>query len=236
MTYVDWGCNEQFWCLEGHSMCMPQGMQPWWLTGRQDHEESHIEHIEPEMSRVMAAEYPYRVLEGQSAMRIFSRNNTHHAGIRVRLPAVVGQVYRFEAHVQIWTAEVIEGNPPISSGDPHGFGVRIGIDPWGRMVPQGEGVGWSDWKGQEAWDTYVPMEVSAVAQASYITFYTLSYCKWQSRYNESYWDKMSATGQIPDPPPQGEWVSKQQYRQLLTTLRDQFDQMAAEMATLLEEA
>jgi len=202
---MEWNFEGQFYSQsdpqdgEGH-VYVPEGVKAWWCEGGwyQELENGEV-YSRPEYKPM--SQFSYRIKEGSQSLRFFNTYKIHRAGIYMRAPAVAGSVYKFSSWIQVWTADAIEGNPPVSAGDPWNYGTRVGLDPLGGEDALSADVIWSDWHGRDNWDAWLNHEVSVVAKASHITCFVEARCKRSVKHNDVYIDNCILTGATPDPNP-----------------------------------
>lgn len=160
----------------------------------------------------------YRVHHGRYAQKFFSGYSTHHAGFYQRIPVVPGQKVTFSIWVQIATGQEtpIEWGLPVSDLEqPGNYKVWAGIDPYGG-TPGGFGAFppastvWSpsviDRETRaytaegHAYDAWVQLTVSAIAQSNYVTVYTRGNPEFPVKNNSSFWDDACVVASAPPPP------------------------------------
>jgi hypothetical protein len=154
----------------------------------------------PEYKRAVAAQFPNRVLSGESAQQWFTFHASHWAGMYQQVFNVTpGQRYRFSIWAQVWSS--IESNPPTVSVNPANPRLRVGIDPTGNWQA---GAGTVVWSGEGAMSNHVDrwgeISVEAVAQNNLITVFMRTNPDFATKHNDMYWDNASLIAIEPVPP------------------------------------
>lgn len=189
------------------SSAVSDGWSPWFVRG------SESVNREPEfkVEQVAIGGDPARVRSGGQSMKWFTTWATHSAGIYQRVNVSPGSRLQFSAHGMIYTGEgdIFDEDRKTWVSDPQRSGnyrIWVGIDPTGA-VPAGVGsappasVVWSE--SSMTPDDWVPLSVTAVAQAGAVTVYLKGEPEWSVKHNDSFWEDacLTVVGRGPAPAP-----------------------------------
>lgn len=117
------------------------GWTPWRNTGNPPHEHNQGPCAAPEYKRLLKAEHPYRVVDGECSQCWFVRWKVFDAGLYQSV-AVPGGISFVQVSVegQAWSSK--GDNEHVSDEELY---LAVGIDPYGRTDPNELGVIWSAW-------------------------------------------------------------------------------------------
>jgi hypothetical protein len=154
----------------------------------------------PEYKRAVAAQFPNRVLSGESAQQWFTFHASHWAGMYQQVFNVTpGQRYRFSIWAQVWSST--ESVPATVSINPSNPRLRVGIDPTGNWQA---GAGTIVWSAEASMgghiDRWGEISVEAVAQNNTITVFMRTNPDFATKHNDMYWDNASLVAIEPVPP------------------------------------
>jgi len=201
------------------SSIVANGWNPWSVWGYSAH--SQEAEFEVEDITLLGRYSTYRVHTGQHSQKFSTTYGVHNAGFYQRVAVPKGSVVTFSIWVQIYTGEehiVSDANDELISdlNHPGNYRVYVGIDPYGDEPP-GFGAGpsertvWSEpiidrdtRRFDDAglpYDSWVQIEVTARAEADYVTIYTRGQPEFPVRINVSYWDDACLTVVAPTPAP-----------------------------------
>jgi hypothetical protein len=193
---------------------MVEGWLPWSVLG----DATVNREVEYKVIDAAASGDTYRVHGGNMAQKFFTTWGTHTAGMyqRVRVPA--GSQVTFSIWVQVYSGErdLLSGGEPISDlqwpknrhdrRGPGFYRASAGIDPTGNTpagfgAPPSAATVWSEpvtefetrrvTENGVAYDAWVQLEVSAIAQGEWVTVYTRGMPEYAVKHNDSFWDDAS---------------------------------------------
>lgn len=169
---------------------------PWWAEDTNHDPAWH----RPEYKRALAAIFPNRVMNGDSAQQWFTFHASHLAGMYQQVFNVTpGQNYRFSIWAQVWSSVEDDPNVSVLPANPH---LRIGIDPTGNWS---SGAGTVVWSGEASMssiiDQWGAVSIEAVAQNDIITVFMRTSPDFANKHNDIYWDNASLVAVGPAAPP-----------------------------------
>lgn len=169
---------------------------PWWAEDTNHDPAWH----RPEYKRALAAIFPNRVMNGDSAQQWFTFHASHLAGMYQQVFNVTpGQNYRFTIWAQVWSSVEDDPNVSVLPANPH---LRVGIDPTGNWS---SGAGTVVWSGEASMssiiDQWGAISVEAVAQNDIITVFMRTSPDFANKHNDTYWDNASLVAVGPAAPP-----------------------------------
>lgn len=168
----------------------------------------------------------YRVRSGRYSQKFFTTWGTHTAGFYQRIQVPRGSLVTFSIWVQIYTGEReitsagafisdLEGGEAGKAG-PGNYRVSVGIDPYGDVppafgAPPSPRTVWCNpvldretrrtRPDGSAYDAFVQLSVSAVAQSDHVTIFTKGQPEYPVKHNDSFWDDACVTVRPPTPTP-----------------------------------
>lgn len=179
------------------SSWVANGWEPWFILGGERYNR------EPEYSY---EEIPERIRSGSHAQRFFTTYATHTAGFYQRVRVTKGSLVTFSIYVKIFTGDTDPhwdsgaGRWVFSSNRPGGkYKAWVGIDPFGGVDALSPQVIWSAPTGEDNYDYWVLMTISAMAQGEFVTVFTKGTQESPVKYNDSDWDDASLTAVPPTP-------------------------------------
>lgn len=167
-----------------------QGWTPWHITGAGG---SFSELIQPEYYAASddtnGLGIP-RIRSGNDAQQYFTFFATHSGGVYQRVTGVTpGTNYRFEIYAYVWSTNLDDVNV---SAEPGGVVMQVGIDPIGGTDPNSASIVWSA-AGSPQYDSYVPYQVTTIAQGTAVTVFVRSTVSAPVKNNVIYLDDASLT-------------------------------------------
>lgn len=203
---------------------VPNGWSPWWLQGTPE------QVADGYFKRPEFRAEPNRVRSGTRGQKWFTTYATHDAGLyqRVAIAASVTRV-RLSAWVQYWSQH--------DDGSGGGLACQVGIHIQGGTDPFSPDVVWGEWHGQDdpdGWkgDTWreVWVEANPAPQATFVTLFLRSACRYRAKHNDSYWEDVTlrdiTSGHEPPPGPEPDPDPE------LKTLAQMIRKLAADAATM----
>ena len=159
---------------------------PWWWDNP-SHEPAYFR---PEYKRASAANFPKRVLSGDSAQQWFTFHASHLAGMYQQVFNVTpGQNYRFSIWAQVWSSLEDDPNTSVLPANPH---LQIGIDPTGNWDPGSPNIVWSPEASMSSViDQWVLINVETTAQNDIVTVFMRTNPDFANKHNDMYWDQAS---------------------------------------------
>jgi hypothetical protein len=158
------------------------GWHPWWVAGSErEVTEGYL--FRPEYKPERRGKGRGRVHAMNAAQKQFNTYATHRAGIYQSVPVTPGRSVTFSIWAYVWSSA---GDDPDVSTDPGDYRVSVGIDPTGGTDGDANSVVWSE--PCHAYDEWVALTVTAVAQAPTITVFTRGEPVWRTKHNDVYWD------------------------------------------------
>ncbi len=193
---------------------MVEGWLPWSVLG----DATVNREVEYKVIDAAASGDTYRVHSGNMSQKFFTTWGTHTAGMYQRVRVPPGSQVTFSAWVQIYSGErdLLSGGEPISDlqwprnrNDRRGPGLyraSVGIDPTGNApaafgAPPAGATVWSEsvtefetrrvTESGVAYDAWVQLEVSTIAQGEWVTVFTRGMPEYAVKHNDSFWDDAS---------------------------------------------
>ncbi|MGB9880398.1 MAG: SdrD B-like domain-containing protein, partial [Anaerolineae bacterium] len=180
------GFEEGFSDRGAGEVSVANGWQPWWQDGPGQMQGYYRR---PEYKPEDAARYGRRrVRSGNFAQKFFNTYSTHNAGLLQQVQVPVGSKLTFSAWVQAWSST--DPNPD-AIVNPGNYRVYVGIDPTGGTDWSSPNVVWSEPRME--YNTWMRLEVQAVAKASTITVFLRGQPEFRVQFNDSYWDDACLT-------------------------------------------
>jgi len=177
------------------SVVVADGWLPFWTEQDGDDEEWHNRKPEYKPARP----YENRIHSGENAQQWFNFYGTNdRSGIYQAAYLSGNGLLTIEGWVQVWSSSDDE---PVSGG-PQGDGnvrVMIGVDMDAGEDPCGEGIVWSDpIVAYDEWK-YISM-AGLVPTGEEVTVFLVSVSEYAVKHNDVYWDDVSLTQEIDEPP------------------------------------
>jgi len=184
----------------GHNnILVAKGWRAWWASERwheQDQNPARPLKV-GEYKPIFAANYPYRVLEGETCQCWFVQFGVMHGGIYQQVNVGAGKRVTFSVPFQAWCTE--GQDPHVSDGEIY---LRAGIDTRGGIDWQADSIDWGNWVRGEA--EYASTSISTISQTGTITLFIHTWNKWAlPGHNDIYVDAvtLAVEGEDDDVPP-----------------------------------
>jgi hypothetical protein len=155
-----------------------RGWTPIWSTDDPPQEKSQGPCYGPEYKKLEAAEFPYRVTDGQAAQCWFLRNKVFEAGVYQVVDIEDIDFLQLQADGQAYCTD--GDDPAVSEGEMY---LCLGIDLYGRTNPWERGVMWSAWRPVDAEYQTIRGPVVQVV-TSPITVFLIAWNKWRMSHND----------------------------------------------------
>ena len=215
------------------SVFVPQGWHSVWFKhglpggGFPWDPDNDIGYAEPE-ARHSNHRDPDRMVQGEQGMLVFTFGRVHDAGFMTQVQTLVGRRLRLTAWAHAWSNHKDVTKPEDfphpddarwSEGaghDPYfaivgatqdskltNFTFSIGVDPLGGLDPFAPSVVWG--AGAHIYNVFAKVPaVTVVAQATTVTVFTRSTCRWRFKHSDAYWDAIDLAvveDTVPGPDP-----------------------------------
>ena len=183
---VNPGFEDGFTDRGAGEVSVANGWFPWWQDGPGQNEGFFFR---PEYKPEDAGRYGHRrIHSGNWAQKFFNTFATHNAGILQQVKLPVGSKLTLSAWVQAWSSQ---DSTPDTVVEPGNYRVFVGIDPNGGTDWNSPNVVWSP--SSMEYNTWLRLEVKAVAKAGTITVFLRGQPEYRNRFNDSYWDDVCLT-------------------------------------------
>lgn len=190
-----------------HELKVADGWQPWW----------HVTDTRPEYKIAVPQVDPSRIHAGEGAQQWFTTHATHTAGVYQLIHDVPqGVALQFVAWVQAFTRDD-DRDWSTSKGR---YRMRIGLDPYGGMVPESGDIVWSE--VLQPYDAFYHLEVSTETRSDRCSVWVWGQAEWAVKHNNAYVDSCSLSyegdkpPEPPTPPPEpGQGVTEERVMELI---------------------
>lgn len=173
-------------------LSVARGWTPWWLQGtEQQTSEGYYKRPEYKPETI-------RFLSGGTGQKFFTTFGTHDAGMCQTVDVPKGVMLYLTAQVQYYSLH--------TDGKGGGYGMQVGIDPWGGTDPWSTDIVWGEWHGQDdpdGWDgrTWKQVTTKAMSHVAQVTIHLRGTCRFRAKHNDSYWDEIALFAEVADEPP-----------------------------------
>jgi len=155
-----------------------EGWVPWW----------HTTDTRPEYKRAGHEVDAGRIHGGRSAQQWFNTYATHTAGIYQRVSGLTAGV---DLTLSAWVQAFARNDDTDWRKSDGRYRMRIGIDPYGGLDPEGKDVVWSE--TVQPYDAYQRLEVATKARSDRATVFVWGQAEWKLRHVNGYVDDVVLT-------------------------------------------